>query len=197
MNNKPPKQANDLSLRNEDSTLVERQESESLRQYLQAATSDNTRKAYRSAIRQFEKWGGRLPSDRDTVVRYLLARAESLNPRTLDLHLTAISQWHHYQGLIDPVSDPLVRKTMEGVRRTQGQPKRKAKALRLEHIAQMVNHLRQLPDTKKKQRDIALVFLAPFVVANWWPFKSVIWCGNQKDFSSGCLVPRPINKPWA
>ena len=30
-----------------------------LQHYLQAATSDNTRKAYRSAIRQFEKWGGR------------------------------------------------------------------------------------------------------------------------------------------
>ncbi len=162
MNNKPPKPASNLSLRNEESTLIERQEAESLRHYLQAATSDNTRKAYRSAIRQFEKWGGRLPSDRDTVVRYLLARAESLNPRTLDLHLTAISQWHHYQGLIDPVSDPLVRKTMEGVRRTQGQPKRKAKALRLEHIAQMVNHLRQLPDTKKKQRDIALVLTGFF-----------------------------------
>ena len=162
MNNKPPKRASNLPLRNEESTLIERQEAESLRHYLQAATSDNTRKAYRSAIRQFEKWGGRLPSDRDTVVRYLLARAESLNPRTLDLHLTAISQWHHYQGLIDPVSDPLVRKTMEGVRRTQGQPKRKAKALRLEHIAQMVNHLRQLPDTKKKQRDIALVLTGFF-----------------------------------
>ena len=162
MNNKPPIQASNLSLRNKDATLVERQESESLRHYLQAATSDNTRKAYRSAIRQFEKWGGRLPSDRDTVVHYLLARAKSLNPRTLDLHLTAISQWHHYQGLIDPVSDPLVRKTMEGVRRTQGQPKRKAKALRLEHIAQMVNHLRQLPDTKKKQRDIALVLTGFF-----------------------------------
>ncbi|MCL1088891.1 tyrosine-type recombinase/integrase [Shewanella profunda] len=162
MNNKPPKPASNLPLRNEESTLIERQEAESLRHYLQAATSDNTRKAYRSTIRQFEKWGGRLPSDRDTVVRYLLARAESLNPRTLDLHLTAISQWHHYQGLIDPVSDPLVRKTMEGVRRTQGQPKRKAKALRLEHIAQMVNHLRQLPDTKKKQRDIALVLTGFF-----------------------------------
>ena len=162
MNNKPPKPASNLPLRNEESTLIERQEAESLRHYLQAATSDNTRKAYRSAIRQFEKWGGRLPSDRDTVVHYLLARAKSLNPRTLDLHLTAISQWHHYQGLIDPVSDPLVRKTMEGVRRTQGQPKRKAKALRLEHIAQMVNHLRQLPDTKKKQRDIALVLTGFF-----------------------------------
>ena len=157
MNNKPPKLATDLSLRNDEPAQIARQGPETLRHYLQAATSDNTRKAYRSAIRQFEKWGGRLPTDRDTVVRYLLARAVSLNSRTLDLHLTAISQWHHYQGIIDPVKDPLVRKTMEGIRRTHGQPKRKAKALRLEHIAQMVNHLRHLPDSKKKQRDIALL----------------------------------------
>ena len=162
MSSKSPKKVHELSLRNKDSSLAACQEAQSLQQYLQAATSDNTRKAYRSAIRQFEKWGGRLPSDRDAVVRYLLARAEALNPRTLDLHLTAISQWHHYQGLIDPVSDPLVRKTMEGVRRTHGQPKRKAKALRLEHVVQMVNHLRQLPDTKKKLRDIALVLTGFF-----------------------------------
>ena len=162
MNTKPPKMATDLALRNEESNQIAHRESESLRHYLQAATSDNTRKAYRSAIRQFEKWGGRLPTDRDTVVRYLLARAESLNARTLDLHLTAISQWHHYQGVTDPVCDPLVRKTMEGIRRTHGQPKRKAKALRLEHIAQMVDYLRCLPDSKKKHRDIALVLTGFF-----------------------------------
>ncbi len=162
MNNKPPKLATGLSLRNEESGQIARQGSEALRHYLQAATSDNTRKAYRSAIRQFEKWGGRLPTDQDTVVRYLLARAESLNSRTLDLHLTAIGQWHHYQGTVDPVKDPLVRKTMEGIRRTHGQPKRKAKALRLEHIAQMVNHLRHLPDSKKKQRDIAVLLTGFF-----------------------------------
>ena len=162
MNSKSPIMVTELSLRNEDSNQVTGQEAESLQQYLQAATSDNTRKAYQSAIRQFEKWGGRLPTDQDTVVRYLLARAESLNPRTLDLHLTAISQWHHYQRIIDPVSNPFVRKTMEGIRRTHGQPKRKAKALRLEHVAQMVNHLRQLPDTKKKLRDIALVLTGFF-----------------------------------
>lgn len=161
MNHKSPKMTADLSLRNEGLSPVAQTESE-LQQYLQAATADNTRKAYRSAIRQFEKWGGRLPTDRDTVVRYLLARAKSLNPRTLDLHLTAISQWHHYQGLPDPVRDPLVRKTMDGIRRTHGQPKRKARALRLEHIAQMVNHLRQLPDTKKKHRDIALILTGFF-----------------------------------
>lgn len=162
MNSKPPQLTTDSSLRNEESSLIARHESEALRHYLQAATSDNTRKAYRSAIRQFEKWGGRLPTDRDTVVSYLLAKAESLNSRTLDLHLTAIGQWHHYQGIADPVRDPMVRKTMEGIRRSHGQPKRKAKALRLEHIAQMVDYLRYLPDTNKKLRDVALVLTSFF-----------------------------------
>ncbi len=143
-----------LSLRNDQLPLPH---SHTHSQYLKAATSDNTRKAYRSAIRQFEKWGGRLPSDRDTIVRYLLDHAEVLNSRTLDLHLTAISQWHHVQGLTDPVATPLVRKTMDGIRRIHGRPKRKAKALRLEHLTVMLAHLRQLPDSKKKYRDIALL----------------------------------------
>lgn len=30
--------------------------------YITAATSDNTRKAYRSDIQHFEQWGGRLPA---------------------------------------------------------------------------------------------------------------------------------------
>lgn len=150
------------SLRNIESNAIDRPQTESLRHYLHAATSENTRKAYRSAIRQFEKWGGRLPTQRDVVISYLLAKAESLNPRTLDLHLTAISQWHIYQGISDPVGDPMVRKTMEGIRRTHGRPKQKAKALRLEHIAQMVKYLGQQKDTKKKKRDLALVLTGFF-----------------------------------
>jgi hypothetical protein len=55
MNSKPPTIANDLPLRNGKSSLTPRTESEALHHYLQAATSDNTRKAYRSAIRLFEK----------------------------------------------------------------------------------------------------------------------------------------------
>ncbi|MBK8971907.1 MAG: tyrosine-type recombinase/integrase [Hahellaceae bacterium] len=100
MNNNQPKPTADLSLRNDKSSLMAYQEAESLKHYLQAATSENTRKAYRSAIRQFEKWGGRLPTDRDTVVRYLLARADSLSVRTLDLHLTAVSQWQRRSELV-------------------------------------------------------------------------------------------------
>lgn len=149
-------------LRNGGQHIQAREESKALQKYLHAATSDNTRKAYRSAIRQFEKWGGRLPTDQHTVIRYLLAKAEVLNARSLDLHLTAIAQWHRYQGLRNPVDEPVVRKTMEGIRRSHGTPKRKSKALRLEHIGQMVSHLRRPPESKKSSRDLAIVLTGFF-----------------------------------
>ncbi|MFX5747737.1 integrase, partial [Acinetobacter baumannii] len=72
------------------------------RDFLAAATSENTRLTYRSAIRHFLAWGGILPADENAVIRYLLAHASSLNARTLALRLTALSQWHLYQGFADP-----------------------------------------------------------------------------------------------
>jgi integrase len=139
--------------------LLEGNGSTTLQQYIHAATSDNTRKAYRSAIRQFEKWGGRLPTDTSVLVNYLLERAGELNPRTLDLHLNAISQWHQVQMYQDPSRSPTVNKTMEGIRRLHGRPIHKAKALQLEHIVSMLSYLNALPDTNKKSRDIALLLI--------------------------------------
>lgn len=132
------------------------------RQYLQAATSDNTRKTYRSAIRHFEKWGGKLPSDRDTITHYLIDHAETLNPRTLEVRLTAISQWHQFQGFQDPAQDPGVRKTLKGIRRTHGKPKKKAQALRLQDLAAMIKHITQLPVSAKSTRDKALLLVGYF-----------------------------------
>lgn len=133
-----------------------------LQHYLNAATSDNTRKTYRSAVRQFEKWGGRLPSDANTVIRYVLDRAGQLNPRTLDLHLTAISQWHQLQSIADPTGTPLVSKAMEGIRHQHGKPRQKAKALRLDHLIAMLTYLHTLPDSNRKLRDIAILLIGFF-----------------------------------
>ncbi len=132
------------------------------RQYLSAATAEHTRATYRSAIRQFERWGGRLPTDRQTVIRYLLEKAESHNPRTLSLHLTALSQWHRFQGYSDPTQDPSVKKTLQGMRRVHGTPKKKAKALRLEQLALLIQWLQAQPDTLKKARDLALLQIGFF-----------------------------------
>lgn len=137
-------------------------ETEALHDYLQAATSDNTRKAYRSAIRQFEKWGGQLPTDKDTVIRYLLERSAHTNIRTLSLHITAIRQWHHYQGMHDPTREPLVLKAIEGIRRRHGQPSQKAKPLRLEHMINIIQHINNQPDSSVRRRDKALILTGFF-----------------------------------
>ncbi len=131
------------------------------RAFLAAATSDNTRRAYRSAIQHFQQWGGVLPANEATVIRYLLAYAQELNPRTLALRLTALSQWHAYQGFRDPASTPTVRKTMSGIQRLHGKPKKKAKALPLEDMERIAAHLGGLA-TLKARRDNALLQLGFF-----------------------------------
>lgn len=131
------------------------------RAFLAAATSDNTRRTYRSGIRHFQTWGGKLPCDEAAVIRYLLAYAASLNPRTLALRLTALSQWHIHQGFTDPASTPTVRKTLAGIGRTHGKPKKKAKALPVEDLETIVTHLASL-DTLKTKRDNALLQIGFF-----------------------------------
>ncbi len=131
------------------------------RAFLAAATSENTRRAYRSAIRHFQQWGGALPSDEACVIRYLLACAGTLNPRTIALRLTALSQWHVHQGFADPASTPTVRKTLSGIQRVHGKPKQKAKALPLEDLEKIVAELASL-DTLKARRDNALLQIGYF-----------------------------------
>ena len=94
--------------------------------YITAATSNNTRKAYRSDIRHFEQWGGKLPASIDSIISYLQAYAETLNPRTLSRRLTALKQWHIYQGFPDPTQHPAIRKTLTGIMRIHGRPKEKS-----------------------------------------------------------------------
>ncbi|WP_151638082.1 site-specific integrase [Noviherbaspirillum aerium] len=130
-------------------------------QLLAAATSDNTRRAYRSSISHFLAWGGRLPSDESMIIRYLLAYAESLNPRTLALRLTALSQWHLHQGFPNPAATPTVRKTLSGILRTYGKPKAKAKALPIEDLELIVSALAGQP-TLSATRDSALLQIGFF-----------------------------------
>jgi integrase len=131
------------------------------RAFLAAATSNNTRRTYRSAIRHFQSWGGVLPCDEAAIIRYLLTYAESLNSRTLALRLTALSQWHLHQGFSDPASTLTVRKTLAGIARTHGKPKKKAKALPVEDLERIVTHLASL-NTLKAKRDNALLQIGFF-----------------------------------
>ncbi|WP_082631584.1 MULTISPECIES: site-specific integrase [Pseudomonas] len=129
--------------------------------FLAAATTDNTRRTYRSAVRHFQAWGGVLPCDQVALIRYLLAFADVLNPRTLALRLTALSQWHRYQGFPDPAASATVRKTLRGIERVHGRPRQKAKALLLEDLERIVAHLDTLEGLAAR-RDSALLQVGYF-----------------------------------
>jgi site-specific recombinase XerD len=124
--------------------------------YLQAATSLNTRKAYRHDIRHYENWGGRLPASPEHIVRYLEAFAPVLNPRTLSRRLIALRHWHTYQGFADPTLHPAISKTMTGILRIHGKPKDKARALTVEEMQQLASYLEKT-GTLAGARDNALL----------------------------------------
>ena len=111
--------------------------------YIFAATSNNTRLAYQADIRHFIAWGGFLPTSPDVVMRYLHDHANTLNTRTLTRRLTALRNWHQYQGFNDPTAHSAIRKTLVGIKNTHGKPKNKATALTLEALTIMVAHLKK------------------------------------------------------
>ncbi|HZW61119.1 MAG TPA: tyrosine-type recombinase/integrase [Candidatus Babeliales bacterium] len=124
--------------------------------YIQAATSDNTRRAYRQDIRHFIVWGGKLPTTPDVIVKYLHEHATTLNVRTLARRLIALKNWHVLQGFSDPTNHPLIKKTLTGIKHIHGKPKEKAPALSIEALTHMVNYLKS-QDTLVAWRDNALL----------------------------------------
>jgi len=84
-------------------------------QYIHAATRENTRISYQSAIRHFEEtWEGFLPATADSVTRYLANYADTLAISTLKQRLAALSQWHIDQGFPDPTKASMVKKVLKG-----------------------------------------------------------------------------------
>jgi integrase len=125
-----------LSLRNEENAVGFTKQD-----YIHAATSNNTRKAYQSDIRHFMNWGGLLPASPESIVNYLHQHAAILNSRTLHRRLTAIKQWHLTQSFADPTSHPYIRKTLTGIKNTHGKPKAKAPAMTLDDLKKIVSSL--------------------------------------------------------
>ncbi len=129
--------------------------------YIHLATSENTRKAYRSDIAHFENWGGKLPANAQMIVQYLEAHAPQLNSRTLSRRLVALKHWHTFQGFPDPTTQPIVKKTLIGIARTHGKPKQKALPITLAQIEKLHQHLNSTVNLTAL-RDNALILIGFF-----------------------------------
>ena len=129
--------------------------------YIAAAISDNTRTAYQSDVAHFISAGYELPASPEQLQHYLMGCAEKYNPRTLARRLIAIGQWHQTQGLTDPTKAAVVAKTMSGIARLHGLPKKQAPAINMSDLGAIVRCLDNDPDIRAI-RDKALLINSYF-----------------------------------
>ena len=131
-------------------------------QYAQAATAQNTRRAYQSDWRIFEAWCHDhelepMPAKPATVALYLSARAEAgVKVSTIERSLSAIAKAHKVANLDSPRDNDAVKTVMKGIRRTHTVAPQQVAPVLLEDLRQMIHGL---PDTMGGARDRALLLL--------------------------------------
>jgi len=113
-----------------------------LERYLHAATRENTRQSYASALKHFEQdWGGHLPAHAEGIARYLAAYAEQLAINTLRQRLAALARWHADHGFVDPTRAPIVRNALRGIQALHPAVEKQAVPLQLTELGTVVDWL--------------------------------------------------------
>lgn len=154
-----------------------------VQRYIAAATRDNTRKSYRSAIDHYEvHWGGLLPATSNQIARYLTDYADSLSASTLKQRLSALASWHTDQGFPDPTKATVVKKVLKGIREIHPFTPKVSPGLPLRELEQAVQWLdariseEETTSSLSLYRDKALL-----LVGFWRGFRSDELCRLDKD----------------
>lgn len=126
--------------------------------YSAAAQSNATTRAYDVDIRHFKQYGGTIPASAAMVAEYLASFAGILAVATLQHRLIAIHRAHADKGLESPMKDHLVKRTMQGIRRTLGTKQRRVTALVKDDLLEIMVHIDQQAPMKAA-RDKALMLI--------------------------------------
>ena len=146
-----------------DGTLAsERDASDS---YRRMAKADNTRRAYRAAVRAWCAWCARhelppLPASGQDVAAFLAGeRGRKLSPEAIKLRRAAIRYLHRAAGCPVPTDDVCVSETLAGIRREaakKGQVPRKKVAATVTILRRL---LAPIPDDLRGLRDRAVLLV--------------------------------------
>jgi integrase len=147
-----------------DGTLAA--ERDAAKVFQRMAKAENTRIAYRAAVRAWCAWCEHrgltpLPASGADVATFLAAeRRRGLSPNTIDLRRAAIRYLHRAAGCAVPTGDVCVAETVAGIRRDaarKGEAPEKKAAATASIIRQM---LAKIPDDLRGLRDKALILVA-------------------------------------
>lgn len=123
-----------------------------------AAQSTATQRSYAADVRHFKSYGGTIPASPAIVTEYLAAFAGTSAVATLQHRLIAIHRVHIDQGIPSPIMDPLVKRTMQGIRRTFGTAQRQVRALTKDDLLELMVLVDQ-QKPMKAARDKALLLI--------------------------------------
>lgn len=126
--------------------------------YTQAALADNTNRSYKADLAHFRSHGGAIPTTEVQLAEYLASFADSLAVATLQHRVIAIHRAHVEAGLQSPAMGSLVKRTMQGIRRTKGTAQRRVTALVKDDIIQLVL-IAEKQKPMKAARDTALILV--------------------------------------
>lgn len=133
--------------------------------YATRARGDGTRRAYRSAWRQFQAWceslGRRpLPADPDTLAMYMVRRADDGRAvSSLRVDLAAIRTAHLLAGLSLDLRHPNLAMVLDGIARSNGTRPRRQAAAAVPEVLRRMLAARPPPDTPLGARDRAMLLL--------------------------------------
>ena len=140
-------------------------EREAAQAYQRMAKAENTRNAYRAAVRAWCDWCAKrdvppLPACGPDVAAFLAAeRRRGMTPNTIDLRRAAIRYLHRAAGCPVPTDDACVSETVAGIRRdaaAKGELPEKKVAATAAIIQQL---LAAIPDDLRGKRDRAILLV--------------------------------------
>ena len=137
--------------------------------YATRARGDGTRRAYRSAWRQYEAWChslGREPlaADPDTIAMYVVRCADQgsagrggLAVSSIRVHLAAIRTAHLLAGRALDLRHPRLAMVVEGITRSKGVRPRRQAAPAVPGVLRLMLAARTAPDTPPGARETSVV----------------------------------------
>lgn len=124
----------------------------------EAAQAHSTRRSYAQDIKHFKSCGYRIPATPEQVAEYLATHGGVLAVATLQHRLIAICRAHADIGIESPTKDRVVKRTMQGIKRTFGVAQKQARALVKDDLLELLGPLAKQKPTKAS-RDRALILV--------------------------------------
>ncbi|MBA4536570.1 site-specific integrase [Bacillus aquiflavi] len=136
-----------------------------IKHLIEAAKSNNTKKAYESDWRHFENWCAEntvqsMPASVETVLLYLNDLSKTYKYSTIRRRISSISKAHKLRNQMNPVRHDYIQMALDGIGKLNGRRQHSKRAILLEDLKKMVDCIDTSTVIGKRDKALLLVGFA-------------------------------------